>query len=113
MTQKRGNLSRQTLLIVSCLLFTASAAWAQTIVKSFDGDSGPGLTACQAFNHCDRPEMDVGTNGKQVVQVTWQSVRVYGYSGHLVKSIPMATFIRSAGLDPIPPKTTGPYEPHV
>jgi len=30
-------------LITFCLLFPAMAATAQTIVRSFDGDSGPGL----------------------------------------------------------------------
>src|SRR5436190_4661863 len=51
------------------LLLLAAAAQAQTIVQSFDGDKGPGLAACEAgHGHCDRPEMDVGVNGKQVVQ---------------------------------------------
>jgi len=105
------------------LLLLAAAAQAQTIVQSFDGDKGPGLAACEAgHGHCDRPEMDVGVNGKQVVQVTWQHVRIYDYSGRLVQSTPIADFVRKAGLDPTPPahprpqtpsKPMGPYEPHV
>ena len=109
---RNSEIVARLLLVAWWLMFTAAAP-AQTIVRSFDGDSGPGLAACQLFNHCDRPEMDVGVNGKQVVQVTWQYVRVYDYSGHLLKSTPMSTFISDAGLNPIPPKTQGPYEPHV
>src|SRR5947207_1522707 len=95
------------------IVLTSACAMAQPIVRSFEGDAGPGLEVCQTFNHCDRPEMDVGTNGKQVVQVTWQNVLVYDPSGRLLKSTPMAEFIRNTGLDPIPPKTKGPYEPHI
>lgn len=53
------------------------AATAQTIVQSFDGDSGPVLAGCQpATTHCSRqPEIDVAANGKRVVQTTWQNVR--------------------------------------
>ena len=108
---------------ILCLLLAAAATQAQTIVQSFDGDRGPGLAACEAgHGHCDRPEMDVAVNGKQVVQVTWQNVLIYDYSGHLVRSTPMAEFVRKAGLDPTPPpnphvktepKARGPYEPHV
>jgi hypothetical protein len=101
-------------LIAGCLMFSTALAAAQNVVRSFDGDSGPGLAACQSgVTHCDRPEMDVAVNGKQVVQVTWQNVRIYGYSGRLLRSTPMSTLIRNAGLNPIPPKLQGPYEPHV
>ena len=108
--------------IVLFTLLAAGVAAAQTIVHSFDGDSGPGLAACQSGSgHCDRPEMDVAANGKQVVQVTWQNVRIYDYNGRLLKSTPMPDFIRSAGLDPTPrprpnqnpPPHMSPYEPHV
>ena len=63
----------------------------------------------------------MATNGKQVVQVTWQNVRIYDNTGRLLQSTPMTTFIRNAGLNPVrsnprnpnPPTTPGPYEPHV
>ncbi len=112
-------------LIGLCLLFPAGVATAQPVVRSFDGDNGPGLAVCESgVTHCDRPEMNVGVNGKQVVQVTWQNVRIYDHKGHLLESIPMSTFIRKAGLDPTPPQrpgaanpppadTRGPYEPSV
>src|SRR5713226_7162036 len=105
-----------------CLLISAAQSKAQTIVHSFDGDTGPGLAACQTgVTHCGWPDMDAGVDGKQVVQVTWQNFRVYDYSGRLLKSTPMTTFIRNAGLNPIPPPNRkpagpvapGPYEPHV
>ena len=51
--------------------------------------------------------MDVAANGKQVVQVTWQNVRIYDYNGRLLHSTPMATLIRNAGLNPVPPKAHG------
>src|SRR5438552_18006733 len=90
------------MLIFLCLLLSRMAP-AQTIVRSFDGDSGPGLAACESgITHCDRPEMDVAANGKQVVQVTWQSVRVYDYNGRLLQTTPMPAFVRNAGLDPTP-----------
>ena len=98
-----------------CLLLPARTATGQTIVRSFDGDSGPGLAACQAGgNHCGRqPEMNVAADGKHVVQVTWQNVRIHDYDGKLLQSTPMATFIRNAGLDPMAKGGKGPYEPHV
>lgn len=114
MSRKSQALTERALLTAWCLLLPVGVATAQTIVRSFDGDSGPGLAACQAgVTHCDRPEMDVAANGKQIVQVTWQNVRIYDYSGHLLQSMPMSTLIRNAGLNPIPPEAQGPYEPHV
>ena len=119
MSVKPGVLTERALLIATCLMSSAGTSTAQTIVRSFDGDSGPGLAACQAGGtHCGRqPETNVAANGKQVVQVTWQNVRAYDYTGKLLQSTPMATFIRNAGLDPMPPSekgpSKGPFEPHV
>ncbi|HKU13291.1 MAG TPA: hypothetical protein VJQ52_02795 [Steroidobacteraceae bacterium] len=88
---------------------------APAIEHSFDGDSGPDLAACQAGNTlCGRqPEINVATNGKQVVQVTWQNVRIYDYDGKLVQSKPLAELIRSAGLEPMPKGGKGPFEAHI
>jgi hypothetical protein len=118
---KRVNLglSRWALLVALCVLCAPGVSTAQPIVRSFDGDSGPGLAACQKGDTwCGRqPEINVAANGKQVVQVTWQNVRIYDYAGKLVQSTPLATFIRNAGLDPMPPSakgpSRGPFEPHV
>src|SRR5258706_8223376 len=64
------------------------------IVHSFDGEVGAGLAACPTTaGHCDRPEMNVAANGSQVVQVTSRSVNVYSYTGMLLTSTPLATFI--------------------
>src|SRR5262249_7937499 len=115
MNRNHQILNGQAILIALCLMPPGEAA-AQTIVHSFDGDSGPTLAQCQAGpSHCGRqPEMNVAANGKQVLQVTWQNVRVYDYGGTLLKSTPLADFIRKAGLDPMPPKgDKGPFEPHV
>jgi len=115
MNRKSNILIGQPLVSVLCLL-SSVAATAQTIVHSFDGDSGPSLAQCQAGpSNCGRqPEMNVAANGKQVIQSTWQNVRVYDYGGTLLKSTSLADFIRKAGLDPMPPKSTkGPFEPHV
>ena len=110
------------LLMTTCFLVHVPQSEAQTVVQSFEGDRGPGLAVCQTgVTHCGWPDMDGGVNGKQVVQVTWQNVRVYDYGGRLLKSTPMTTFIRDAGLNPIPPPNPraggpvvlGPYEPHV
>lgn len=108
---------------VGLLLATAGFSAAQTIVQSFDGDRGPGLAACETgFGHCDRPEMNMAVNGKQVVQVTWQYVRVYDYTGRLLQSTPLPDFVRKAGLDPTPGPTPReqnpsrprrPYEPSI
>src|SRR5947209_7067143 len=114
MSRKKRILTRRALLVGVCLVSTAGLAIAQPDVRSFDGDKGPGLAACESIaTHCDRAEMDVAVNGRQVVQVTWQNVRVYDPDGHLLHSTPMATLIRDAGLNPIPPKQKGPYEPHI
>ena len=92
-------------VVVLCLLSPAVAAMAQTVAHSFDGDTGPGETVCKTgVTHCAWPDMNAGVNGKQVVEVTWQNVRVYDYSCHLQRSTPMTTFIRNAGLNPIPPQ---------
>jgi hypothetical protein len=100
-----------SLLVAACVLVPARAATPQTVVRSFDGDRGPGLATCQSgVTHCDRPEMSAAASGKQVVQVTWQSVRVYDYDGRLLHSTPMADLITKAGLDPKPPKQQGPFE---
>jgi hypothetical protein len=115
-------LTQQGLVIALCPLFLAGLAFAQTVVRSFNGDSGPGLATCQSgATHCDRPEMDVAANSKQVVQVTWQNVRVYNKTGRLLQSTPMTAFIRNAGLNPVSgskraPNSSvdpGPIEPHI
>ncbi|MGN6463824.1 MAG: hypothetical protein ACTHLY_21820 [Pseudolabrys sp.] len=104
------------LLAVLQMLFLGSMTNAQT-VRSFDGDRGPGLTTCKSENapiHCDRAEMDVATNGKQVVQVTWQNVNVYDTAGKLLKSTPLAALIESVGLDPNLSRRSGKqFEPHI
>src|SRR5579872_7140460 len=110
------------LLMTTSFLVLVPQSEAQTVVRSFEGDRGPGLAVCQTgVTHCGWPDMDSGVNGKQVVQVTWQNVRVYDYGGRLLKSTAMTTFIHDAGLNPIPhpppkaggPVVLGPYEPHV
>jgi hypothetical protein len=70
------------------------------IVRSFDGDFGPGLTVCQGMTigHCDRPEMNAAANGTQVAQVTPQHLNVYDYNGSLLQSTSLATVITAAGL---------------
>lgn len=86
----------------------------QTILHSFDGDAGPGLAACQSLKgHCDRPDMDVAVNGSQVVQATWQNIRVYDSTGRLLHTTPTADLIRNSGLAPLNPRLQMPIEPHV
>ena len=108
---------RQCMLLACMCLLLAGVSTAQEVVRSFDGDTGPGLADCQAGkNWCGRQsETEVAANGKQVVQVTWQNLRIYNYSGKLLQSIPMDTFVRNAGLDPMTGKKgdKGPFEPHV
>src|SRR6516165_5948454 len=58
--------------------------------------------------------MSVAANGKQVMQTTWHNVTVYDYDGKVLQSMPLASFIRKAGMDPMPPGgDKGPFEPHV
>jgi hypothetical protein len=112
---------RQQALIAVCLLFSVAPAQPQDILHSFNGDHGPGMAVCETgVSHCGFPDMNVAINGKQVLQVTWQNVIVYDYKGRLLKSTPMTTFIRNAGLNPSPadrrktggPHVPGPIEPH-
>lgn len=104
------------LLIALHALLPDGAAGAP-VVNSFEGDRGPGLEVCNSNGapiHCDRAEMDIATNGKQVVQITWQNVNVYDTSGNLLKSTPLSELIRSAGLDPNLSKGNGrQFEPHI
>ena len=88
---------------------------AQKVIRAFDGDKGIDLAACRPeTTRCGRqPEMGVAANGTQVVQVTWQNMLVFDYSGKLLRSTPLAEFIKAANLDPNPPDGKGPFEPHV
>jgi hypothetical protein len=109
------HLAAAALIAVLHALSPSGGALAQT-VTSFDGDRGPGREVCRSATppiHCDRAEMDVATNGKQVVQVTWQNVNVYDTTGKLLKSTPLAALIRTTGLDPDAKKDAGPFEPHI
>src|SRR5690349_7993982 len=103
------------LLLVSTLFAVHGVSSAQTIEHSFDGDSGPSLAECEAGETlCGRqPEPNVAANGEQVVQVTWQNVRIYDYDGKLVQSKPLAELIRGAGLEPKPKGGKGPFEAHI
>jgi hypothetical protein len=115
-------LIRRSLPIAFSLFFIAGAAPAQSVVRSFDGDKGPGLATCETgVSHCGQAEMDVATNGKQVVQITWQNVSVYNKKGRLLQSTPTTAFIRNAGLNPVSGSKRapgasvdpGPIEPHI
>lgn len=105
---------RITLSVVLCAGM-AVASEGQTIVHSFDGDKGVEFSQCHPeTTRCGRqPESNVAANGKVVVQVTWQNVRVYDYSGKLLRSTPFFDFVKNTGLNPDPPKGKGPFEPHV
>jgi hypothetical protein len=119
----RGGVSLRRVVVVALLArLIGAVAWGQSVVASFDGDKGPGQAVCDTgVLHCPIPDMDAGTNGKVVVQVDWQNVRVYDYTGKLLHSTPMKEFIQKAGLDPVPParpnapaqQIRGPIEPHV
>jgi hypothetical protein len=105
---------RGPFLCCAILLVASLAANAQTIVRSFDGDTGVELAACDEQKaHCKRyPEADVAVNGKHVVQVTRQSVLVYDYGGKLVRSTPLGEFVRNAGVE-LAPTGKGPVQPHI
>lgn len=109
----RGNSFPTFLIAAICFLPVQTIA--QDVVRSFDGDKGVALAACQPeTTRCGRqPEMGVAANGKQVVQVTWQNVLIFDYSGKLLRSTPLADFIKATNLDPNPPEGKGPFEPHV
>ena len=101
---------RLILTLAACGSFLPCTVRSQTIVRSFDGDSGPGAEVCdEGRTHCGWADMSVGVSGKQVVQVTWQNVRVYDYTGKLLRSTSLETFIGDAGLEAIPtPRTVAP-----
>ena len=64
MSRKFQVLTGGLLIAACCLPIPAEGATAQTIVRSFDGDRGPGLAACEAgITHCGLPKMDVTVNG--------------------------------------------------
>ena len=57
--------------------------------------------------------MNVAANGRQVVQITRQSVLIFDCNGRLLRSTPLPEFVRSSGLDPMTRRGTGPIEPHI
>jgi hypothetical protein len=105
-----------TLLLIAGVfgLLSLSLTQGQSIIHSFEGDEGAGLAACQTNPLCSRqPEMNVAVDGRRVVQLTRQNVRIYDYSGKLLRTTPVVDFVRSAGLDPMTRQGTGPIEPHI
>ena len=111
---QQRRMSAAWVLAPALLIASSLAAHAQTVVRSFDGDTGVELAACDETKaHCKRyPEADVGVSGKHVVQVTRQSVLFYDYSGKLLRSTPLAEFVASAGVE-LEPKSKGPVQPHI
>ncbi len=110
----------RTFSITSLVLLTASFAWAQTVVRSFDGDTGPVLASCDATTQrCARqPEPNAAADGKYVMQVTVNNVNIYDYRGKLLRTTPMRKFVTDSGMDANAQNrqgvtTLGPYEPHV
>ena len=84
------------------------------IVRQFDGDSGPDLATCTSVSgHCDRPDGNMAADGTHVVQVTWQHVNVYDYSGHVTSSLALSQLIANAGLVATTLNGKPPYETHV
>ena len=120
---KIGAFVRTLILAAVCCAFSLPAFGAQIIVRSFDGDKGPDQEHCHPEEvRCGRQaEMVAASNGKEIVQVTWQHVNVYDYSGKLLHSAMLPDFIKKTGLDPVPPPpkragadtTKGPFEPHI
>jgi hypothetical protein len=58
----------------------------------FDGDAGTGNPP----TYKDHPDMAVGASGTQIVETTGQDINVYSYSGSLLKSTSISTFINTA-----------------
>jgi hypothetical protein len=81
-----------------------------TVTIQFDGNVGPGMAGCPGSPPKCRqiPELNVAANGTQVAQVTWTDLNVYDYSGTLLSTTPLSTFITNAGLSP-----GFPFEPHI
>lgn len=100
---------------LAAILLCVASASAQKIIQQFDGDKGVEFSQCHPeTTRCGRqPEMTVAVNGKQVVQVTWQNVSVFDYSGKLLRVTPAAEFVKNAHLDPEPPGGKGPFEPTI
>lgn len=61
-------------------------------IIQFDGDTGAGNPPA----YKDHPDMAVAANGTQVVETSGQNINVYNYSGTLVKSTPISSFIANA-----------------
>lgn len=83
-------------LIAFVTIFVGLAS-GQTILQSFDGETGtvssPGVPTI-----LDHPDMDMASNGYQVVTVDRQAVNVYSTSGNLIKTQTNLGFITAAGL---------------
>jgi hypothetical protein len=62
-------------------------------MAQFDGDTGKGNPPL----YRDHPDMAIGANGTQVVETTGQNLNVYSYSGTVIGSMSISTFISNAG----------------
>src|SRR6185437_12560820 len=84
-------------ILAILFLLIASALHGQTILNSFDGETGtvssPGVPTIQ-----DHPDMSIASNGYQVVTVDRQAVNVYSRSGSLISTQTNLSFITAAGL---------------
>jgi hypothetical protein len=116
MLMMNGLFRRSALAMLPLLGLAHLASVAQIpVIRSFDGDQGIEFSQCRPEStRCGRqPEMNVAVNGTAVVQVTWQHVSVFDYNGKLLRSIPLAQFIKNAHLEPDPAEGKGPFEPMV
>lgn len=81
-------------LLFAILLTLVPSLQAQTVLTQFDGDACTGGSLC----YRDHPDPSLAANGYQYVEVTGKGVNVYDYSGTLLKSTAMGSFITNAGL---------------
>jgi hypothetical protein len=83
------------LLLVSCGGSGAAGGNAGSIGNAtvqFDGDTGSGNPP----TYKDHPDMAVAASGTQVVETTGQNINIYGYSGNVLSSTSIPTFITNA-----------------
>lgn len=83
--------------LAALILVLAGLANGQTILQSFDGNTGT-VSSPGVPTQADHPDMAMASNGYQIITADRQNVNVYSYGGQLISTQTTANFITASGV---------------